>query len=102
MGTRLLERLANDVASLGVVESMPRQDGRNMTMVLGPVRRKAEAVSERRKRAEEINSQRMTKSEARRMHAETGAIPVVEAAASGAETPAAGIPIVETEGTAGE
>ena len=36
MGRRLLERLAEDVADLGFVESMPKQDGRNMTMVLGP------------------------------------------------------------------
>ena len=35
-----LERLADDVADAGVVESRPKQDGRNMTMVLGPVRRK--------------------------------------------------------------
>ena len=40
LGFRLLERLADDVADAGVVESRPKQDGRNMTMVLGPVRRK--------------------------------------------------------------
>jgi len=43
MGVRLLQRLADDVAELGFVESMPKQDGRNMTMVLGPVRKKSEA-----------------------------------------------------------
>ncbi|MFN2625815.1 MAG: translation initiation factor IF-3 [Mycobacteriales bacterium] len=36
LGYRLLERLANDVADLGVVESLPKQDGRNMIMVLAP------------------------------------------------------------------
>jgi len=76
MGTRLLQRLADDVAQYGTVESMPKQDGRNMTMVLGPVRRKAEAVSEQRKRAQEINASRLTKSE-RRKQTETGSIPVV-------------------------
>lgn len=40
LGFRLLERLADDVSDAGVVESRPKQDGRNMTMVLGPVRRK--------------------------------------------------------------
>ena len=40
MGMRLLERLADDVAELGHVESLPRQDGRNMTMVLGPNKKK--------------------------------------------------------------
>ncbi|QGU01895.1 Translation initiation factor IF-3 [Corynebacterium kalinowskii] len=39
LGYRLLERLAEDVAEFGIVESRPKQDGRNMTMVLGPVRK---------------------------------------------------------------
>src|SRR5690606_36734233 len=43
MGVRLLQRLADDVAELGFVESMPKQDGRNMTMVLGPERKKSVA-----------------------------------------------------------
>ncbi|MET3943640.1 translation initiation factor IF-3 [Corynebacterium mucifaciens] len=39
LGYRLLERLAEDVGDLGVVESRPKQDGRNMTMVFGPARK---------------------------------------------------------------
>ncbi len=39
LGTRLLDRLAEDVANYGIVESKPKQDGRNMTMVFGPVRK---------------------------------------------------------------
>src|SRR4051812_46383429 len=35
-GTALLEKLAEDVQELGVVEQRPVQDGRNMTMLLGP------------------------------------------------------------------
>jgi translation initiation factor IF-3 len=35
-GRDLLMRLAEDVKELGVVESPPLQDGRNMVMVLGP------------------------------------------------------------------
>jgi len=42
MGVRLLQRLAGDVSELGFIESMPKQDGRNMIMVLGPVKKKAE------------------------------------------------------------
>ncbi len=52
MGVRLLERLAEEVGDLGVVESAPRQDGRNMTMVLAPTRKKSEAKSEQRRRRE--------------------------------------------------
>jgi len=41
-GTNLLMRLAEDVDDLGVVEQRPIQDGRNMTMLLGPQRKKVE------------------------------------------------------------
>jgi translation initiation factor IF-3 len=39
-GERLLKRLAEDVAELGTVEQSPQQDGRNMTMLLAPSKRK--------------------------------------------------------------
>jgi len=50
-GVRLLQRLADDVAELGFIESMPKQDGRNMIMVLGPVKKKADQRSEARRAA---------------------------------------------------
>ncbi len=37
-GRQLLMQLAEDVSDIGVVESAPLQDGRNMTMMLGPLR----------------------------------------------------------------
>ncbi len=46
LGFRLLQRLAGDVEELGFVESSPKQDGRNMIMVLGPHRKKSEAKAE--------------------------------------------------------
>jgi translation initiation factor IF-3 len=46
LGFRLLQRLAEDVTDLGFVESAPKQDGRNMIMVLGPHKKKAEAKVE--------------------------------------------------------
>lgn len=36
LGFRLLQRLGADVAELGFIETAPKQDGRNMTMVLAP------------------------------------------------------------------
>jgi translation initiation factor IF-3 len=36
LGRRILDRVAEEVADVGKVEVMPKQDGRNMTMVLGP------------------------------------------------------------------
>lgn len=43
LGFRLLQKLAEDVSELGFVESSPKQDGRNMVMVLGPHKKKADA-----------------------------------------------------------
>ena len=39
LGLRILERVADDVGELAIVEAAPRQDGRNMTMVLHPIRK---------------------------------------------------------------
>lgn len=36
LGRRILDRIAEHVIDVGKVEVMPKQDGRNMTMVLGP------------------------------------------------------------------
>ena len=38
LGFRLLQRLAEDIGELGFVESSPKQDGRNMVMVVAPHR----------------------------------------------------------------
>jgi translation initiation factor IF-3 len=48
MGYRLLQRLAADVQELGVVESNPKQDGRNMVMVIAPHRNQAATDAGRR------------------------------------------------------
>jgi translation initiation factor IF-3 len=37
LGLRILERIADEVSEVAIVESAPRQDGRNMTMVLHPL-----------------------------------------------------------------
>lgn len=47
LGFRLLQRLAGDVEELGFVEAQPKQDGRNMIMVIGPHRRKSDTKAER-------------------------------------------------------
>ena len=46
MGVRLLQRFAEDVAELGVVENKPTIDGRNMTMIIAPLKNKSEAKAE--------------------------------------------------------
>ena len=49
LGRRILDRVAEDVAHLGKVEVVPKQDGRNMIMVLGPDKK---AQAEHRKKQE--------------------------------------------------
>jgi translation initiation factor IF-3 len=53
LGFRLLQRLAGDVEELGFVEAQPKQDGRNMIMVIGPHRKKSESKAERSSREAE-------------------------------------------------
>ncbi|MEZ0579935.1 translation initiation factor IF-3 [Nocardioides sp. MH1] len=58
LGFRLLQKLAEDVAELGFVESSPKQDGRNMIMVLGPNKKKAEAKAEVKAAKDELAAER--------------------------------------------
>jgi translation initiation factor IF-3 len=68
LGFRLLQRLAEDVTDLGFVESNPKQDGRNMIMVLGPHKKKAEAKIEAKAAKAERAAEREAEREAE--HAE--------------------------------
>ncbi|MDN6299259.1 MAG: translation initiation factor IF-3, partial [Micrococcaceae bacterium] len=61
LGIRLLNKFAEDVAEVGVVESSPRQDGRNMVMVVGPLKNKAEAKAEARRQAQRENDKAKSK-----------------------------------------
>lgn len=49
MGVNLLRKLADEVTEFGAVESNPSIDGRNMVMVIGPLKNKAEARAEAKK-----------------------------------------------------
>ncbi len=39
LGRKILDRIAEDVSEIAMVEAAPRQDGRNMTMVLNPAKK---------------------------------------------------------------
>ncbi|MDO5093599.1 MAG: translation initiation factor IF-3 [Propionibacteriaceae bacterium] len=64
LGIELLRRLAEDVAEFGFVESAPRQDGRNMLMVLGPTKKKTEAKAEQAEERDRRMEQRRANAEA--------------------------------------
>jgi translation initiation factor IF-3 len=56
-GVRLLQRFAEDVTEFGSVESSPTIDGRNMVMVIGPLKNKAEAKAEANARRAEAKAE---------------------------------------------
>lgn len=55
LGKRILDHVADEVADVGRVEVVPRIDGRNMTMVLGPDK-KAQAEKRKRQQQEQAGS----------------------------------------------
>ena len=67
LGRRILDRVAEHVADVGRVEVMPKQDGRNMTMVLGPD-----------KKAQAAAAKKAAEAEAEHGEAEPGETPTVE------------------------
>jgi translation initiation factor IF-3 len=54
-GVRLLQRFAEDVAEHGVVEFTPMIDGRNMVMIIAPLKSKADAKAAQAKAATRKN-----------------------------------------------
>ena len=52
MGVKLLQRLSEEVVEFGSVESTPSIDGRNMVMVIAPLKNKADARAEARREAQ--------------------------------------------------
>jgi len=78
LGRRILDQVVTAVEHLGKVEIFPRQDGRNMTMVLGPDR-KAQAAAERAKRQAQADAPR---SSAPGAPAEAGEAPAPESGAT--------------------
>jgi translation initiation factor IF-3 len=93
LGFRLLQRLAEDIGELGFVESTPKQDGRNMIMVIGPTRKKAEAKAEERRRREQAPARGAESPAVEAAAAEPVAQPVAPAPV--AQAPVVEAPVVE-------
>ncbi|PLS30529.1 translation initiation factor IF-3 [Bifidobacterium margollesii] len=64
-GVELLRRLADEVSELGTIESQPRQDGRNIIMVLAPKGKKVHTQSEQRRRGASARAERQARQAAR-------------------------------------
>ncbi len=69
LGYNLLKKLAEDVDEYGFVESSPKQDGRNMLMVLSPVKKKVEARADARAERDRRAAERLADAEAERTEA---------------------------------
>ena len=52
LGRRILDRLVEDLKDLATVDSAPKQDGRNMIMVIAPIKRQPERQPRDAARAE--------------------------------------------------
>ena len=117
-GRALLERLAEDVSELGVIESAPIQDGRNMVMLLAPVRelpptkpganeapeaairrRQARSCSGRGRRAEGRQAQGTGQAQGRQAEARSSPKPPKPAASGDADPAAAPEPEPEPTST---
>jgi translation initiation factor IF-3 len=97
LGRRILDRVAEEVAHLGRVEAMPKQDGRNMTMVLGPDKKAQAAYA--KKAAEEGADTSSEPSDAAAEPAPAADAEVIAEAAVAAEVEADAAVVAEAEAT---
>jgi translation initiation factor IF-3 len=78
LGRKILDRLVVDLGELAIVEAMPKQEGRNMIMVVGPNKRYLEEQAKRRAREEREQAKQAAEPVAE--PAPEPAEPVIEAA----------------------
>ncbi|GAA2004517.1 translation initiation factor IF-3 [Brevibacterium samyangense] len=88
MGMRLLNKLAEEISDLGTVESSPRVDGRNMVMVIAPVKSKADAKAEQRQASGQAKGSRAEVKSRRERQAQAKAEPAAREGAGDAEAEA--------------
>lgn len=66
LGVNLLKKLAGDVAGDGLVEQVPKLEGRNMHMVIAPTRKKSEVKAGEKQERDRRMAQRAAAQEAER------------------------------------
>ncbi len=63
LGRRILDRLVSDLEGLAVVEATPKQDGRNMVMVIAPTKKQVAAARAEQPRLKEPKAVEEAKAE---------------------------------------
>jgi len=90
LGMRILRRIAEDVGDLAMIESQPRQDGRNMTMVLHPTKKDGKKDKPERSpkpESQQAESQKAESQKAEKVSTAPAAAPVVEASVADVPPP---------------
>lgn len=85
LGRKILDQIATDVVDYAIVESAPRQDGRNMTMVLHPVKKTGKAKPKVAGKGERGSSKAAAVEAPVATEVPEAIVPVVEGAALGSE-----------------
>ncbi len=93
-GTAILDRLAEELAELGVVEQRPIQEGRNMTMMMAP----SKAVLSGKADSEEAPDEVFTEGEQGDVASTALQSPLEEAAVEAVETPEARVASGDADG----
>jgi translation initiation factor IF-3 len=89
IGRDILKRLADSVQDFGVVEQMPRLDGKQMTMVIAPLKREEREARSEAKQQEQAPKPPAEKADAAAPAQPAGDAPVAPEAASAPATEAA-------------
>jgi translation initiation factor IF-3 len=90
LGMRILRRIAEDVGELAMIESQPRQDGRNMTMVLHPTKKETKKEKPERTpkpESRQAESQQAESRQAEKVSTAPAAVPAVEASVADVPPP---------------
>jgi translation initiation factor IF-3 len=97
-GTAILDRLAEELAELGVVEQRPIQEGRNMTMMMAPSKAVLAGTADTDEAADEV----FTEGEQGDVASTALQSPLDEAAVEAVETPAARAASSDADGAVAE
>jgi translation initiation factor IF-3 len=100
LGRKILDRLVEDLGETIIVESMPKQEGRNMIMVIGPNKRNAEALA-KAQRAQDAEDPAETPEEETAPELDTAAAADADAPPAAAEDETSEVleaPVAEIEG----